>query len=189
VVRHRSCVAVTWLAQESPKKVPGVQAVPEHDRERSFGERRTPCRAHCRDLDCTVAGAVALKVETPGGVSSRCLHAEASRRGRVNSRSTAGATDQRHTLQHSTPDGGGYSRWRVSLCRRSAERQIPKKRRGPGGTFHEERCRTLRRAHHEGGPAATGCQRNTHEERSGCRAGTPVDRQTCPQKRVFKSFP
>jgi hypothetical protein len=74
-------------------------------------------------------------------------------------------------------------------CRRSAERRLSKERRGPHGATHKEKRRALRRAHHEGGPAATGCQRIAHEERSGCRAGTPVDRQTCPQERVFKSFP
>jgi len=180
---------VTLLAGESPKRVPGIQAVPERPRNGRFGERRSPCRARCRGLDCTVAGAVALK--------SR--HRAASRLGVCTpkrtdgeeraSRSPTEAVDQRRILSIPSPDGGGCSRWRASLCGRGAERQLPRKRRGPGGTTHKEQRRTLRRTHHEGGPAATGCQRITHEERCGCRAGTSVDRQTCPQKRVFKSFP
>lgn len=74
-------VAVTWLARESPRRNPGVQAVPEHDRANGvFGKLRVPCRARCRSLDRVVADTVALK--------SR--HRAASRLGVCTSRRTDG---------------------------------------------------------------------------------------------------
>jgi len=119
--------------------------------------------------------AVALS-EAPCGSSSRYPSTEADRRGRRTFRTPVAANDGRGPRWHEALTGTAPRAWLTRSGAHSRE-------------THEESSRPHRRAHLFGGPATTGCQRLAHGEQRRLSSRHSRGPSTCPQERVFRSFP
>jgi hypothetical protein len=182
---------VTWLCEGNSEEKPG----------RSSGARRDRANGRCGRAARSLQSALPwprlrrCRSSRPGSRDTgRCLVSVSARRSEQTGEEAAfelppRRQTKRTNLQHPIAVRRRMLSEAHNLCRRSAERQAPERDGADRRRNSRGAAPALRRAHHEGGPAATGCQRVAHEERSGCRAGTPGDRQTCPRERVLRSFP
>ena len=146
---------MTWLTRALREELGLDVGARQTARRRSDGRAAQSLQiALLRPRLASVAGAVTLRNEPPGGVSPRCLHAEASRRaeGRAFLTSTIAAERRARTCL-----GGGHPR--------GMHHPAPASRGGRCGLAGASRGddRALRRTRHEDEPATTGCQRNTRK--------------------------